>query len=612
MQELHDAARRVLAREGVIGFTLARVADEAGVSLSDVRAYADTEPDLLREVLYECVTMPVEAVHRAVEGATDGAEVLDAFLSAFFQSYEADIDAFRLALLAPQVLGAARCGLSKELVTERIVPLNDRLFGPAEAKLAAVWGTDELPHGIHPRRLVFVAYLAAIGLLTLNGVSRSIGDTLLHSNRALLTEMSRALSSPTTALVQLALLNDAAAELSRLRDEESLRGRVPGLACSALGLDAAWMSLCDADGELRLAAATGAPPPEGWVEQARQSVDKDATVFFGGDLEGPLWVVCPLRVQGAPVGTLMGEVTAGRRGFDRRDATRWEMFAKLAGQALDSARFYDTLQARLAARERELKSAEAALVQSEKMAALGQLVASMAHELNTPLGAVRSGQDTIARAARSLEAALTPSAGAAEAPRDDRAIPRAVRAIHSSTRVIADATERLQKTVKRLERFAGLDRAEVRATDLEQCVDDALDLLAPGPDVHVEKSYAALEAFAGRPAALSQAFHCLLANAIEAMPEGGRVRVATRCEGAHAVVSISDEGEGIAPAHLDKIFDPGFTTKGVGVGGGLGLSIAYRIIEAHGGTIRVESELGRGTTFEVSLPLSVAGAEPPG
>jgi len=97
----------------------------------------------------------------------------------------------------------------------------------------------------------------------------------------------------------------------------------------------------------------------------------------------------------------------------------------------------------------------------------------------------------------------------------------------------------------------------------------------------------------------------LLTNAAQAIAERGTIFVRTRHEGDTVIISVSDDGKGIAPEHLDKLFDPGFATKGVGVGTGLGLAIAYRIVSDHGGQIVAESEVGRGTTFTVTLPVHV-------
>jgi signal transduction histidine kinase len=98
----------------------------------------------------------------------------------------------------------------------------------------------------------------------------------------------------------------------------------------------------------------------------------------------------------------------------------------------------------------------------------------------------------------------------------------------------------------------------------------------------------------------------VLTNAVQAIRGAGIITITTRQDGSWILVQVADTGVGIRPEHLDRIFDPGFTTKGVGVGTGLGLSITFRIIENHQGSIHVESELGRGTTFTLRLPMTLA------
>jgi signal transduction histidine kinase len=124
--------------------------------------------------------------------------------------------------------------------------------------------------------------------------------------------------------------------------------------------------------------------------------------------------------------------------------------------------------------------------------------------------------------------------------------------------------------------------------------------------IEVIRDLAELPTIACYPNRLNQVFMNLLVNAVQSISGKGEIRVQTRLENHQIKVSISDSGSGIKPEHMERIFDPGFTTKGVGVGTGLGLSISSRIIQDHRGSISVESELGKGTTFLISLPLEGA------
>ncbi len=253
---------------------------------------------------------------------------------------------------------------------------------------------------------------------------------------------------------------------------------------------------------------------------------------------------------------------------------------------------------------RKLRDAQAQLVQSEKMAALGGLVAGVAHELNTPIGAVASNADVASRALGVVREGLAAD-GVAEMASKNPRIDRALRILEESTKVTRDASERVARIVKSLRNFARLDEAERKKADLHEGLDSTLTLLRHElkGGIEVVKDYGTLPEIDCFPNQLNQVFMNILVNACHAIEERGTITISTRAEKDVAVVRISDTGKGIKAEHLQKIFDPGFTTKGVGVGTGLGLSISFRIVQDHHGTIEVESVHGRGTTFTVRLPI---------
>jgi signal transduction histidine kinase len=161
------------------------------------------------------------------------------------------------------------------------------------------------------------------------------------------------------------------------------------------------------------------------------------------------------------------------------------------------------------------------------------------------------------------------------------------------------------RIVRDLRNFARLDEADFKEVNLNENIDSTLSLLQHElrDRIQVVKELSELPLVPCYPNRLNQVFMNLLLNAIQSITGKGEIRIQTRVEGPQVRVAIADSGSGIKAENLEKIFDPGFTTKGVGVGTGLGLSISARIIEDHRGTISVQSEVGKGTTFVVYLPL---------
>jgi two-component system NtrC family sensor kinase len=167
--------------------------------------------------------------------------------------------------------------------------------------------------------------------------------------------------------------------------------------------------------------------------------------------------------------------------------------------------------------------------------------------------------------------------------------------------------------VQDLKEFSRRDSGEATRADVNACLESTLQIVWPTMKhlVTLEKRYAELPPVRCYPMLLKQVLLNLLVNAHQAIEERiggrsetGRIRLETRREGAAVVIAVADDGVGIPPENRDRIFDPFFTTKPVGAGTGLGLSISYQIVERHGGTLTARSEPGRGSTFEVRLPLA--------
>ncbi len=281
---------------------------------------------------------------------------------------------------------------------------------------------------------------------------------------------------------------------------------------------------------------------------------------------------------------------------------------QIAEEALRKAR--DELEERveertaaLAAANRELRETQIQLIQSEKMAALGTLVAGIAHEINTPVGAISSMHNTQVRAIEKMRHLLEERCedGLTLNPQ----IGTILKVLDDANRVIATGSERVTTIVRRLRSFARLDEAELKEADIHEGIEDTLVLLQHEVKHHVQvvKSYGSLPKISCYPGKLNQVLLNLLINAKQAIQGEGTITIKTWHERGKVYIRVSDTGVGIPEKNLPKIFDPGFTTKGVGVGTGLGLSIVYRIIrEDHQGDIRVESTVGKGTTFTIILP----------
>lgn len=244
------------------------------------------------------------------------------------------------------------------------------------------------------------------------------------------------------------------------------------------------------------------------------------------------------------------------------------------------------------------------LVQTEKMASLGRLVAGVAHEINTPIGAIYSNSDIRFRSMRKLMDLVSASP---ESPQK-KEIDRVLKVLANLAEVDRIACERVRDVVKNLKNFARLDEAERKRVNIHDGLESTLRLVHYQfkGRIRVEKDYGEIPEIDCFPSQLNEVFMNLLVNASEAIDEAGVIRIATRAEPGNVIVTISDTGKGIEADDLSKIFDPGFTTKGAGVGTGLGLSIVYKIVQAHGGTIQAQSEPGKGTRFAINLPINVS------
>jgi two-component system NtrC family sensor kinase len=259
---------------------------------------------------------------------------------------------------------------------------------------------------------------------------------------------------------------------------------------------------------------------------------------------------------------------------------------------------------RLADALEEVQRKESQLIQSEKMASLGQLVAGVAHELNNPISIVYGFLGHVGRRLDALRESL------ARGEAVDEEIFSEVEDMLSRCK---EGALRTKNIVADLRTFSRLDEAEFKDADLHAGIESTLHLLHHrlGERIKVHRHYGDLPLIACYPGQLNQVFMNLLGNAIDAIVENGgegEIHVTTSVtpgpDGEPRVsVAVRDTGSGIPPDKVKRVFDPFFTTKPVGKGTGLGLSVSHGIVEKHGGIIRVESVLGQGSTFVVELPL---------
>ena len=273
----------------------------------------------------------------------------------------------------------------------------------------------------------------------------------------------------------------------------------------------------------------------------------------------------------------------------------------------------------------ELEKTQAQMFHSEKMASIGQLAAGVAHEINNPTGFISSNLKTLQgyqidiktlfEKYRDLIATIAGAEGVASEVRE--AIGEIAKLekkidigflMEDMVDLVSDCREgsdRIKKIVLDLKAFAHPGDDTIQSIDLNSGLQSTLNVVHNQLKYKaiVEKTFGEIPTVRGCPQHLNQVFMNILINAVQAIEKRGVIHVVTRAVEDRVEVSISDDGCGIPSEHLTKIFDPFFTTKEVGKGTGLGMNIAYTIIKKHNGTIDVQSELGKGTTFTICLPV---------
>ncbi len=274
----------------------------------------------------------------------------------------------------------------------------------------------------------------------------------------------------------------------------------------------------------------------------------------------------------------------------------------------------------------ESRQNEVMMMQTEKMSSLGQMVAGLAHEMNTPLGFVKNNIEMLESKNKEIKELIalyeklrsqimygSPNDVAMLLSQIDNMSQKVKNRIWQESdtlfRSSVEGIDRIQDLVLNLRNFSRLDEADFKPTDINENIEATLKIAGHmfKGGIQVIKEFSPVPLIQAFPAQMNQVFLNLITNAVHAVDERtGRITIKTMTQGNHVVVKVIDNGKGIPPENLKKIFDPFFTTKPVGQGTGLGLSIAYKIIEKHGGKIDVQSQVGRGTEFTITLPISSA------
>jgi len=333
----------------------------------------------------------------------------------------------------------------------------------------------------------------------------------------------------------------------------------------------------------------------------------------------PSSAICwPLKIEARIIGAISVNRRAGQPLYTEAEMEQGTIMLSLVSLALENAHLQIDQQRRIAelkSMNQKLEDAQNQLLQSEKMASIGQLAAGVAHEINNPIGYVYSNLGALEKYLKDMFSVVA----AYEQLEDDPGALATVRQLKQQvdldflkedvSALMHESREgitRVKKIVQDLKDFSHVDASdEWTFADLHAGLDSTLNIVANEVKYKAEvtKDYGDIPEVECLPSQLNQVFMNLLVNAAHAIEERGTITIRTCTHDSEVWVEIADNGKGIPAENLKRIFDPFFTTKPVGKGTGLGLSLSYSIIQKHGGKIEVASEVGKGTTFSLRLPV---------
>jgi PAS domain S-box-containing protein len=273
----------------------------------------------------------------------------------------------------------------------------------------------------------------------------------------------------------------------------------------------------------------------------------------------------------------------------------------------------------------KLNQMQTQLLQSEKLASLGQLAAGVAHEMNNPIGFVNSNLGTLSDYVKDIKKLLEKYEKMKKTIKEDKSKKKLSQEIDELKKQInldflledfdkvisesQDGSQRVKSIVENLRDFSHVGKGKSEFADINKGIESTSNIVRNELKYKAEviKEYGDIPQIECLPQQLNQVFMNLLVNAAQAIPTHGQIRIKTYQEGNNIIIEISDTGVGIPKEMIPRIFEPFFTTKEVGKGTGLGLSVAYGIIQKHNGRIEVESEVNKGTTFRIILPSTRSG-----
>lgn len=357
------------------------------------------------------------------------------------------------------------------------------------------------------------------------------------------------------------------------------------------------------------------------VTRTLASLDAQAEAVARGDLSGR--VTTPQRRAGSGCRDELDQIS---QAFNL-------MTAQLAGQITERDRYEAELRAlnaqleqRIVDRTRELEETQSHLVRAEKQAALGKLVAGIAHEINNHVTFITSATEPVELGIEDIRQVLGAWHSLVEAPaeRIEALIGEAQSRekevdleivddeIRGALLQMREGAQRIGEIVANLRTFSHSGEETFEQTRIGDIVDQTIALARMhfGDKIEIEKRINVTELVPCLPVQLAQAMVNLLVNAADAITGRGKITISAWIEGGEVCLSVRDNGCGIAPEHISRVTDPFFTTKDVGEGTGLGLFVSEKILEAHGGSLSVESILDEGTEITLQWPIEIASSSP--
>ena len=343
----------------------------------------------------------------------------------------------------------------------------------------------------------------------------------------------------------------------------------------------------------------------------------------------PTSAICwPLHINNQVIGVMCLNRLDGEEPFTEKNVEEGGTIINLMALVIDNTRLYARQQQSiedlfelnqdLLNINKKLEEAHNQLLQSEKMASIGQLAAGVAHEINNPVGYINSNMVTLQGYVTDLTRLVECYSKAESLLPEDNAETQAIRKIRKEVDLnflkedigallneSLEGVSRVRKIVQDLKEFSHVDSAEWQWSDLHRGMESTLNIVYNEIKYKAEvvKEYGELPNVECIPSQINQVFLNLLVNAAQAIEKQGRITIRSGVENDEAWIEVEDNGKGIDRENLSRIFDPFFTTKPVGKGTGLGLSLAWGIVQRHQGRLEVRSTVGVGTTFRLTLPI---------